>query len=434
MAISLTLPVEQNWSCHNCGGCCKQHGVVITEAERDRIANQGWTEADGVPAEWYVREQPLRGQVWYRMAHREDGACTFLDDRGLCRIHGKFGEEAKPLACRIYPYVFHPAGGRMTVSMRFSCPSVVRNLGASTSRNRSEIESLARSVVPKEATRLPPPPLARNRPLDWDTFHRLNRRIEDELTDDSQPLTRRLLRLATWTAVLPMTGWERLDSADQSATLRQLSQAAEFEVNRDAGSWLPPGRTARMHFRLLAGQYARKDTYASKTAGLRGRLALATSAWALTRGRGSTGRLRDGFEDVDIAAIDRCGGSVPAEAEAMIERLLRVKIRGLHYCGRPFYGQSFADGFAALLLLVPSIHWLARWTSLSDRVPLSVEHYVTAITSADHHHGFSPALAGRSFVKRVRFLRDSGELRRLVQTYGSAGSVSPVAAAASRES
>ena len=50
----------------------------------------------------------------YRLGHQADGACVFLDERGLCRIHAKFGEQAKPLACRIYPYAFHPAGKKIT--------------------------------------------------------------------------------------------------------------------------------------------------------------------------------------------------------------------------------------------------------------------------------------------------------------------------------
>ena len=414
MAIKLTLPIDQNWSCHNCGGCCKQHGIVITEAERDRIASQGWTPADGVPEQWHVREKSLTGPAWYRMAHREDGSCAFLDDRGLCRIHGKFGEEAKPLACRIYPYVFHPAGGRMTVSMRFSCPSVARNLGRSVQRNRREVETIAKAVVPKGAEQFPPPELTPGRPLDWASFHAVNDAILDELNSDAAPLGPRLLNLATWVPVLPKTGFERLGAADRDRTIAHLRQAAAIEVNRDREDWPQPGTVARTQFRLLAGQYARRDTYASKTAGLRGRFELLKSAFSLATGRGGTGALRDGFGDVSIEAIDSADDPIPTEADAMIERLLRVKVRGLHYCGRPFYGQPFADGFAALLLLVPAIHWLARWAALTEGTPLSVEHYVTATTSADHHHGFSPALAQRSFVKRVRFLRDSGQLRLLV--------------------
>ncbi len=133
MPLPLELPTIQNWSCHNCGGCCRQHAIAITAEEHERIAAQNWTAEEGIPA-----GQPLFERVglfpwtkWYRLAHQPDGACVFLDERGLCRIHAKFGEQAKPLACRVYPYAFHPAGKKITVSLRFSCPSVAANRGTS---------------------------------------------------------------------------------------------------------------------------------------------------------------------------------------------------------------------------------------------------------------------------------------------------------------
>ena len=110
----LELPVLQNWSCHNCSGCCRQHQIEITAEERRRIEHQNWTAEDGIPA-----GQPLfqsLGPKWNRrsaLAHQADGACVFLNEDGLCRIHAKFGEAAKPLACRVYPYAFHPDGKKV---------------------------------------------------------------------------------------------------------------------------------------------------------------------------------------------------------------------------------------------------------------------------------------------------------------------------------
>src|SRR6478736_6118333 len=96
MPLPLELPTIQNWSCHNCGGCCRQHAIAITVEEHQRIAGQGWTAADGIPA-----GQPLFERLgwfpwskWHRLAHQPYGACVFLDERGMCRIHAKFGEAA----------------------------------------------------------------------------------------------------------------------------------------------------------------------------------------------------------------------------------------------------------------------------------------------------------------------------------------------------
>ncbi len=137
------LPLIQNWSCHSCGGCCRKHLIEITEEDRQKIVEQKWTAADGVdiqPVVWHA------GPPWkkrYRLAHRADGSCVFLDDKGLCRIHAKFGEPAKPLACQVYPYALHPGGRKLALSLRFSCPSVVANKGRPVSLQVRELKRIA---------------------------------------------------------------------------------------------------------------------------------------------------------------------------------------------------------------------------------------------------------------------------------------------------
>ena len=96
--LSVLLPQLQNWGCHNCGGCCREHQITITDAEHQRIERQGWTVADGVPAD---RPLMVSSAAGWRLNHQDDGACVFLDAAGLCRIHSKYGESAKPLACRM---------------------------------------------------------------------------------------------------------------------------------------------------------------------------------------------------------------------------------------------------------------------------------------------------------------------------------------------
>ena len=108
--FGLQLPTIQNWSCHSCGDCCMRHVVEISDEERQRILDQGWSEQDE-----FTRGTPLMvrdiGPFWnrrWRLGQRTDGACVFLDEQGLCRIHAKFGDPTKPLACRVFPYAFHP--------------------------------------------------------------------------------------------------------------------------------------------------------------------------------------------------------------------------------------------------------------------------------------------------------------------------------------
>ena len=163
----LELPVLQNWSCHNCGGCCRQHLIEVTEAERQRILQQNWTAQEGVhqPVMQWHSGPPWRKR--YRLSHTADGGCVFLDEKGLCRIHAKFGEAAKPLPCRVYPFAFHPSGKSFAVSLRFSCPSVVANKGMAVTQRSSELRRMAEEVIPRGAEKSPPPLLTRSDRVDW---------------------------------------------------------------------------------------------------------------------------------------------------------------------------------------------------------------------------------------------------------------------------
>ena len=113
--------------------------IAITATEKARIEKQNWTPADGTPSD---RPCIVSLGSAARLNHQDDGACVFLDANGLCRIHARFGEDAKPLACRVYPYAIHPAGTSVTTSLRFSCPSVVQNAGLSVAQQRKAVEEI----------------------------------------------------------------------------------------------------------------------------------------------------------------------------------------------------------------------------------------------------------------------------------------------------
>src|SRR3954453_18582305 len=89
-----TLPVLQNWDCHVTGTCCKEYRVTLSADEVERIEGQDWDEKD------LGGKSPLKrtGPPWSRQVqlnHHEDGSCVFLSPEGRCRIHERFGYEAK---------------------------------------------------------------------------------------------------------------------------------------------------------------------------------------------------------------------------------------------------------------------------------------------------------------------------------------------------
>ncbi len=416
--LPLRLPTIQNWSCHNCSDCCRQHLIEITEEERQRIVDQNWKPKDGIPESQPVVE-PHAGPPWnrrYRLAHTDDGSCVFLNEKGLCRIHAKFGEPAKPLACRIYPYAFHPAGKKVTVSLRFSCPSVVANLGKSVVENRDEIKAIGRLVVPDGADQIPPPLVTPGQKVDWDDILRFAEAFDGIIADTEDSLAERLHRVLFVLGVVDQSRFRLIRGEQLSEFLGIITEAAEDEDFPDEPQ--PVSGIGQMQFRLLVAQYARKDTVADLSGGFAAKLNLLKAALSFTTGKGETAALQDCFKPVPFSDIEQPFGAIPPEADEIFTRYLRVKIQGLHFCGRAYYDAPFVEGLQSLLLIIPSILWLARWLAVSDnRKSLRVEDIRQAMTIADHHHGYSPALGTRSFRRRVRILAQMGDLQRLVQWY-----------------
>jgi len=416
-ALPLKLPTIQNWSCHNCSGCCREHLIEITDEERQRVLDQKWTAKDGV-----ADDQPVvvahAGPPWkrrYRLAHRNDGACVFLNEDGLCRIHAKFGEAAKPLACRVYPYAFHPSGKRITVSLRFSCPSVVANKGKAVAANRDELKQMARLLVPAGAGEIAPPRITSREALDWSDTLRIVESLDHLIATGDGPFIGRLMQCLTLVRLIEQSQFRLIRGERLREFLEIVSQAATEEPVPKPEK---PASVALMQFRLLVAHYARKDTVADLSAGLAGRWRLLRAATRFTSGSGIAIPLQDCFREVPFESIEQPFGGLPVAADQLLTRYLRVKLQGLHFCGPACYDLSVVEGFYTLALIVPAICWIARWLAASDgRHELSVDDVARALSVADHHHGYSAVFGSRGFRRRVRMLRATADLHRLVLWY-----------------
>jgi len=125
--------------------CCRGAWVVVTPAEVERYRQMG-------AARWYTDDAVAEGGAvdpfepiahgHYRIRKRADGACGFLSDDNRCRIHEQLGGAAKPLACRVFPFRFHPVEGRPLVTTSAACPTIVRNEGAPLAAQAKEIAAL----------------------------------------------------------------------------------------------------------------------------------------------------------------------------------------------------------------------------------------------------------------------------------------------------
>lgn len=428
--LNVLLPLQQNWSCHNCGGCCREHEISISDAEKQRIEKQNWTVDHGIPG-----DRPLivaLGNGW-RLNHQEDGACVFLDANGLCRIHAKFGEPAKPLACRLYPYAIHPAANGLTVSLRFSCPSVVSNLGTRVTAQRAELEQLCREVVPTDFRNRDLPVLAGKRSVSWEEFRVLLAFLERGLADRSIAFPQRLLQTLAWTQFLEQADQGLLSDERLPDILTILLEAARRAcVDGDYGRQ-PPSRTGRMMFRQLVAQLLRHDTQQSVSAGWKHRLRMLSSGLRLTFGRGKVPALKDPesvraafgesasgpAQSVLFAAVEQFSRELPSEADELFERYFLVKIAGHHFFGRAFYDYSMLDGLRTLALMFPATIWTARLRALqSGRDRLLADDLRAALAILDHNLGYSPALQLRSSRSRIRQLAVLQQIESLCRHYG----------------
>ena len=162
--ILLYLPPGfQRYDCQLCGACCRAgFAVVTTEEERERIRAQGWRAAPEFQGKKLFVRGPRRANM---VGQREDGACLFLGDDGLCRIHAKYGEEA---GSRL------PAGPTPSsccrwvarcASLRFDCPAVVANEGRPLPQHRAHLQTLGSACPPERRSRPPAPaPFPRRAP------------------------------------------------------------------------------------------------------------------------------------------------------------------------------------------------------------------------------------------------------------------------------
>src|ERR1039458_1316619 len=191
----IEMPAIQNWSCHGCTDCCRDNLIVtLSPEEKLRIEKQNWTAAEGVDSDSMV----VADRDCFRLSHQSDGACVFLDPTGRCRIHAKFGEAAKPLACRLYPLVIHPAGKKLVVGLRFSCPSAAANRGRPMAGQGAEVQKLAALVVPENFQEVLPPPVLATPGIEWPDFLRFIKWLDTSLAANNAPVALKLLRALHW--------------------------------------------------------------------------------------------------------------------------------------------------------------------------------------------------------------------------------------------
>ncbi len=148
--VPLLFHPDIRYRCTGCGVCC--HSFLLGPLrgpDVERLESLRWPQGVHLP----VGEQALHyldddGEA-VPFLRTFDGRCVFQDDDGLCAIHKHFGEDVKPLVCRLFPYVFvrlgQRASSRIAVSVQFESRSLWT--GHATAPPLSEDETHIRRLM-----------------------------------------------------------------------------------------------------------------------------------------------------------------------------------------------------------------------------------------------------------------------------------------------
>lgn len=121
-----TLEVESDptfkFKClENCGKCCYELEIPIRNEDIVRIKELGYNAWEFVD----YNKSFYRGDKFLSYAVKKrpfDGSCVFLDSETMrCKIY-----KHRPLACRLYPFVFVKHGNKMEIYVKEDpfCPGI----------------------------------------------------------------------------------------------------------------------------------------------------------------------------------------------------------------------------------------------------------------------------------------------------------------------
>ncbi len=218
--------------------------------------------------------------------------------------------------------------------------------GQPVANQRGDLLELARQVVPANVEKAKPPAIKPGVKLGWPDVHRFLEALDDSFADESTSLLRRLVATLNWVSLVAQTPFTGIEGSHVDDLLKIFREAARRSIDEELELLREPSAVGRTQFRLLAGHYARKDTYGSKDNTLAGRLRLLRSALRLTAGTGNLPVIQSAFRELPFEQLEQPFG-IPDGVEALFTRYFRVKIQGLSFCGAAYYGVRWSRAFRA---------------------------------------------------------------------------------------
>ncbi len=408
----VALKSEEKWDCHQCGFCCRGTLIPLSRLDAERLQSQGW-ESEPEFRNQIITVVDRTAESGTRLAQRADGTCVFLKEDGLCRIHSKFGIEAKPIVCQTFPFQLIARENQAIMTLHRACPSAAADRGQPTSVQLPLIKQLVRSgKLHLQATS--PPALKAKEFRDWKTIGKVLESVGGLLQDQRFPPVRRLVHALQFANLLQAAKTQRLNNEQIVELAQTLAELAPEESKPFFAEREPPKRYAKVLFRLAAVNFARLHPESQHRPSWASRWELIHVALKAVRGVGVTPKLGGFYPRVPIEELEAPLGVLPPEVYLPLNRFIETSAESQMYALANRQGWSIVDSVRHLALSFPVALWMLRWIARgqapSDRDML---HIVCAL---DRSQGYGP-LTANNHRSRLAMLATNGELERLVVWY-----------------
>ena len=367
MTEHIHVPPFVNYTCQQCGWCCRQYDISFSRREYERLSQNEWGVLEPTLAgkEWSARLPRGKGYAAYRLRYTPEGACVFLSPENTCRMHRHVGELGKTLGCCVFPFSFVSTPTGIYIGARFSCMATAYGLGEPVVRREAQLKKQLRLC--REAGQVPnygeEVVFHGRRTILWGDYLKLEQALIRTVLRDDLPIERRLLVFGKFIEILRNARLDRL-RGDRFGELMELLENGLCQEATEDGLPTPPAGLWRVMFRQFCFQFTRRQGGAYREMSFAGRMrARLRQFWtgilfAAGRGRANLPALSEPVKLQDVPAVTL--QPISDAARMALSRFLAAKLFGKQYFGRAFFNYSLQDGLNFLLMTAGAVAWFSR--------------------------------------------------------------------------
>ncbi|MCH5377380.1 MAG: YkgJ family cysteine cluster protein, partial [Planctomycetes bacterium] len=323
------MPIIEQWDCHGCGHCCRGTTIPLDQSDIQRLDAQQWQrDPDFRGIRTVVRSSLLGGRRV--LAKRADGSCVFLTADGRCRIHQRYGADAKPAVCRMFPFQLVPLGQFAYITPRRSCPSAAADRGRPVAEHVAWLKKagLIERFSPP-GTR--PPRIVRGVRRTWPEFLAAADALAHLMADPRFPLVRRVVHGLQFCELLGRCKLRRIESESWQELMQILESSSTDDVADFFRDRRAPSRSTAVLFRQIGVHYVRSHPSFSASGGWRERWRLLRASANFARGKGCVPPLLPDLPEMTFDDLERPLGPLAAPVANPLDRFFETHASSKQY-------------------------------------------------------------------------------------------------------